>query len=164
MPDYKFIENPFSKKWVIMAPRRAKRPNEASGVEPVCPFCPGNKPDGVLYQVGEGENWKVLVIPNKFPFAPHHEIIIHSQDHHKGFDELPITQTKLILETYRQRYNFHKSEGQVYIFHNHGAMSGESLPHPHSQLVVVPKDIKLDIQPLEDVIEPKEVRGRMKFG
>ena len=58
---------------------------------------------------------------------------------------MPLSQVELILQTYRQRFQTHKDKGQVYIFHNHAGASGESLPHPHTQLAVVPFDVLLDI-------------------
>lgn len=155
--DFKFVENSISKKWIISSPRRAKRPDIAKGSEPVCPFCYGNESkEKETYRVGGNEgqaNWQVRVIPNKFPFAPIHEIVIHSPDHHKNFDELPLTQNELILQTYKQRFQTHQDKGQVYIFHNHGQAGGESLPHPHSQIVVIPDFVKLDISPF---IEPQD--------
>lgn len=149
MADFEFIQNPLSKKWVILSPRRAMRPDVAKGPEPICPFCLGReKEEKELYRVG-GEapdsNWKIRVIPNKFPFAPIHEVIVHSPDHHKNFGEFPLTQTELILQTYRQRFNTHAKKGQVYIFHNRGEAGGESLPHPHTQLAVVPFEVKMDL-------------------
>ena len=156
MGEFQILQNPISKKWVILAPRRAKRPDVAKGSEPICPFCVGReKEEQELYRVGgkTGDpNWQIRVIPNKFPFAEVHEVIIHSQDHRKNFGELPQNQVELIFQTYRQRYNTHKNkgqarlpDGQVYIFHNRGEGGGESLPHPHSQLAVVPGDVKMDI-------------------
>lgn len=151
--DFKFIENGVSNKWVISSPRRAKRPDIANGTEPVCPFCLGNEgKEKEAYRVGGTEpdqNWKVRVIPNKFPFAPIHEVVIHSPDHSKSFDELPAAQSELILATFRQRFQTHKEKGQVYIFHNHGKAGGESLPHPHSQIVVIPDFVKLEIAPVD---------------
>ncbi len=152
MADFKFIQNPVTKNWVISAPRRAKRPDEAKGAEPVCPFCVGREAnEKEVYRVGgkSGDSdWQIRVLPNKFPFAPIHEVIIHSPDHHKSFDELPLSQSELILKTFRQRFQTHQDKGQVYIFHNHGEGGGESLPHPHSQLAVVPEHIKMDIPKL----------------
>lgn len=108
-------------------------------------------------------DWAIRVITNKFPFAPNHEVIIHSTDHHKNWDELPFSQVELILQTYRQRFNFHKNPsagsgqgGQVYIFHNRGHQAGESLPHPHTQLVVLPQNVRLDITPLNPEIYKSE--------
>ncbi len=153
MADFEFLQNPLSKKWVVLAPRRAKRPDVAKGFEPVCPFCLGREKDEPeIYRIGGGvgdNNWQIRVLPNKFPFASIHEIIIHSPDHHKNFDELPQLQVELILQTYRQRYLTHQKKGQVYIFHNRGEAGGESLPHPHTQLAVVPFDIKMDIPRLD---------------
>ena len=163
--DFKFIENSISKKWIISSPRRANRPDIAKGSEPVCPFCLGNESKELeAYRVG-GEypdaGWQIKVIPNKFPFAPIHEIVIHSPDHHKNFDELPLSQNELILKTYRQRFQVHHDKGRVYIFHNHGQAGGESLPHPHSQIVVIPDFIKLDIAPLcepDDFLETEHFK------
>lgn len=153
MPDFQFLQNPISKKWVILAPRRAKRPNVAQGTEPICPFCLGREGDEKeLYRVPPGsdtEKWLVRVLSNKYPFAQIHEIVIHSPEHNKNFDELPLDQVKLILETYRHRYNEHAHAGQVYIFHNRGEKAGESLPHPHSQIAVVPFEVRLDIPRLD---------------
>jgi UDPglucose--hexose-1-phosphate uridylyltransferase len=161
--DFKFIENSLSKKWIISSPRRAKRPDIAKGSEPVCPFCYGNEQkEKEAYRFGGEEgnaNWQIRVIPNKFPFAPIHEIVIHSPDHHKNFDELPLSQNELILKTYRQRFNDHKDKGQVYIFHNHGEAGGESLPHPHSQIVVIPDFVKLDISPLSEPTDFQETEN-----
>lgn len=155
--DFKFIEDEISKKWVISAPRRSKRPDIARGGEPPCPFCPGNElNDKEVYRVGgkkDDPNWQVRVVHNKFPFAPLHEVIIHSPDHHKNFEELPLSQSELVFKTYRQRFQAHQDRGQVYIFHNHGEAGGESLPHPHSQLVVIPDFVKLEIPPLNFVAE-----------
>lgn len=147
--DFKFIENPVTKKWVISAPRRAKRPDEAKGTEPICPFCIGREAnEEETYRIGGkpgDSNWQVRVLPNKFPFAPIHEVIIHSPDHHKSFDELPLSSSELVFKVFRQRFQTYQDKGQVYIFHNHGEGGGESLPHPHSQLTVVPENVKMEI-------------------
>lgn len=152
MSDFNFVHNTVANLWTILAPRRAKRPDEHNKAFAVCPFCVGKEQlDAELYRVGgekEDQNWQIRVIPNKFPFTPNHELIIHSPDHHKSFGELPLEQAELILQTYRQRFQTHKESGQVYIFHNKGEMAGESVPHPHSQLTVVPKHIQLEIPPL----------------
>lgn len=151
MPDFNFLEDPSSHKWMISAPRRAKRPDEAKGIEPICPFCVGReKEEPEVFRIGGqpgDSNWKVRVINNKFPFAPIHEIIVHSPDHNKNFDAFDLPQAEAVIETYRQRFLTHKDKGQVYIFQNHGEKAGESLPHPHSQLAVIPNFVKLNILP-----------------
>lgn len=153
MADFKFLQNPVTKKWVILDPRRSKRPNVGQTAVPVCPFCIGCEDvDQELYRIGgeKGDcNWHIRVVKNKFPFAAIHEIIIHSPDHHKNFEELPIPHIELILQIYRARYLENRTHGQVYIFHNRGIGGGESLPHPHTQLVAIPHEIQIDIPPLD---------------
>lgn len=138
---------------MILDPNRAKRPNVGHKAEKICPFCIGfEKNEEELYRVGGKPydfNWHLRVVTNKFPFAPIHEIIIHSPDHHKNFEELPLAHVELILKTYRERYNHNKKSGQVYIFHNRGIGAGESLPHPHTQLTVIPNDIPMEIPVLD---------------
>ncbi|MEX2007868.1 MAG: hypothetical protein WD992_03785, partial [Candidatus Levyibacteriota bacterium] len=158
--DFKFLQNPLTKNWVILAPRRALRPDEAKGTVFSCPFCPQSTGEQEVYRVG-GEpgdiNWQIKVVPNKFPFAPIHEIIINSPDHEKSFAQLPLSQVELVFKTYRQRFQTHKDKGQVYIFHNNGEKAGESLPHPHTQLAVVPDDVTFDIPRLAIAQELDEV-------
>src|SRR5256885_13968701 len=131
MPDFTFLKDPLSKQWVISAPQRSHRTNVGGKQGQVCPFCPGREAEeNELYRIGGARgdsDWRVRVIPNKFPFAPHHEIIIHSPDHHKSFDELPFSQVELIFRVYRQRFKTHQKTGAVYIFNNSGLGSGESL-------------------------------------
>ncbi len=157
--DFKFIKNFAANKWVIFSPRRSARPDIANGEEPHCPFCYGNdSKEKESYRVGGNageDNWQIIVKPNKFVFAPIHELVIHSPDHHKNFDELPLSQNELILKTYRERFKAHQDKGQVFIFHNHGTEGGASLPHPHSQIVVIPDFVKLEV-PEVDFSKEKE--------
>lgn len=153
MPDFEFLHNSHSKQWVILAPRRAKRPDEANG-KVVCPFCIISPSEKEVYRIGgeEGDsNWLVLVLKNKFPFAPIHEVIVHSPDHTKNFDTLSLPQVARILQVFRERYNVHKDSGNVTIFHNYEEESGESLSHPHSQLVVTPPAIDLQVPPIDSI-------------
>ncbi len=164
MSDFEFRQNEITKQWMVLAPRRAKRSNENGKTVMLCPFCVGNEDDREeLYRVprphpnplpsinsgqalkGEGtiSSWLVRVIANKFPFADHHELIIHSPDHHKNFDELPFSHVELLLQTYRARVRANVQHGKVYLFHNRGHAGGESMPHPHTQLVVVPHHVQV---------------------
>lgn len=81
--------NPITKEWVIIAPERAKRPDQVqnhmdqertSNLETegtsACPFCPGNEEscgEAVLTYYGDkrggrGESkWSLRVVPNKYP-------------------------------------------------------------------------------------------------
>ncbi len=83
MPEIR--ENPATKRWVIIATERAKRPEdfkksieaaiEHPAYDPKCPFCEGNEKPGdeEIFSLrapgtkpGE-KGWYVKVIPNKFP-------------------------------------------------------------------------------------------------
>src|SRR5207237_159866 len=67
----------------------------------------------------------------------------------KDIDKLPVEHVSKIIEVYRARYNFHSANGHVMIFNNVGELAGASIHHPHSQLVVVPKQINVDSLSLE---------------
>ncbi|MCL4390130.1 MAG: DUF4931 domain-containing protein [Patescibacteria group bacterium] len=124
--------------------------DKSSGSSKLCPFCPGQEElNKELFSVGDP--WQVRVITNKYPLTDIHEVIIHSPDHNKDIDELPLSQVELILQTYRARYNYNKQFGTVLVFNNHDIHAGASLGHPHSQLVVVPREISLETLPKEPV-------------
>lgn len=159
----KFRQNPISKDWTIIATGRKKRPvavgpKSAKSAKGRCPFCVGNEdltgPD--VYQL-KG----VRVIPNKYPITDYHEVIIHSPDHKKDLDELPLEQVELILRSYKDRYNFYKnkrSDFYVHIYNNAGKEAGASIRHPHSQLVVfnqIPEEVLKEIQGAKDYFQEK---------
>ena len=155
----RFVPDSKTGRWVIIAPARVNRPHDNTVAQDIvgqCVFCPGNEklnPVDLLRiggQTGDA-SWQLRVIPNKFPITDFHEVIIHSPDHQKDIDSLPLSQVELILTTYRQRYNYHiaNKNGKVLIFNNHDAHAGASIKHPHSQLVVVPGQIHLGVIPRE---------------
>lgn len=134
-----------------------------------CPFCPGNEGDSqALMTLGRPSDWKVRVVSNKFPaLVPHapkvepmgklyrrlpgegvHEVIVESPDHAKSLADQPLEQACLVLEAYRQRFAAASENLEVAmttLFKNHGAGSGASLAHPHTQLIgssVVPSGVR----------------------
>jgi len=159
----KYVPDITTNRWVIFAEGRSKRPTDTDkvkgvNVNKICVFCPGFEriPGEEIYRIGEGKpyerGWKVRVIKNKYPITDFHEVIIHSPDDQKDIDSLPLEQVKLILRTYRLRFNANVDNGHVIIFNNVGEVAGASIRHPHSQLVVVPKQINVDTLPLEAVV------------
>ncbi len=158
----KFVHDAKTNRWVIIAPGRVGRshdnlPSPPRSGDPTCPFEPENDAlNEEVFSIGPASaGWKVRVIKNKYPITEIHEVIIHSPDHQKDIDQLPLEQVELILQTYRARFNFHKNHGQVLIFNNHDVHAGASISHPHSQLVVVPNEIKLDTitkEPVENIV------------
>jgi len=158
----KYVPDVKTQRWVIISPTRTKRPDDSGTEHPGCPFCENNEsatpPE--LYRVGPGvadsPGWLVRVVPNKYPITDIHEVIIHSPSDTDDIEHMPVEQVVRILTTYRDRYRAHEHDGQVLIFCNHGFHAGASLKHPHSQLVVVPKQINLDSlyrEPITNIIE-----------
>ena len=146
---FKFIQDRLSGKWVILAPQRASRPDDSTK-EQVCPFCPGNEdltpPEILRTPAGsEKDKWQIRVVPNKFPFAPIHEVIIHSPNHSASFFTYSKEYVAEIFQIYKNRFNALKDKGQVFIFHNQGPQAGESLSHSHTQIPVVPPEIVLEV-------------------
>lgn len=151
----KFVPDVKTQRWVVIAPGRVDRPSQVKGEPSVCPFCLGNEsltpPEVSRVKKNGTADWLVRVVPNKYPVTDIHEVIIHSPDHKLDLAEFPISQVEAILKVYRARYQALSSLGQVLIFNNKGVKSGESLLHPHSQVAVFPRQIKLDVLSLEPV-------------
>lgn len=158
----KLRQNPVTGEWVVIAPERARRPQDYILSKPIpkkrvlefCNFCPG----GEAYNAQiEGAGTKhVYVVENKFPaFVPQETItldagkIYYSQksagghevisfiEHDRDLEELPPSYLDELFEVYQKRITFYKQNPSVeYVMpiHNHGAEAGESIEHPHSQL------------------------------
>ncbi len=158
MSDFKFINIPSLENWVILAPRRAKRPDiHGKKTKHICPFDPGReKNDPEVFRIGgeDGDaNWSVRVIENKFPFAPIHEVIVHTPEHVDSISKLSVEQVKLIIESFVNRFNTHMKKGTVVIFSNSGHDSGESIQHSHSQVAVVPHEVPVVVPSLEEYLD-----------
>lgn len=141
-------------KYVIIAPRRGKRPHDfkknGSDVHPhdnACgPFCPENIDSRTTeLQIGKGKNWKIAVIPNKFPAVTldnpkaygKQEVVIETPEPQKHLDELPVKHLEQLLEVYAQRtkeISEDKKIQYVLIFKNEGEVAGASIHHAHSQI------------------------------
>ncbi len=163
-----FRQNPISKHWVLIAPNRAKRPEDYKTrsvmeglpeLDHKCVFCPGNEAQNTeLYRFPYGKNWEVRIIPNKFAALEHtalyrhkgfyvshsgdgdHEVIV-TRKHNEPVALQSIATVELSLETFIERINLltgHPELAYVQIFHNHGREAGASLIHPHYQLIATP--------------------------
>lgn len=156
MANFKFLRIPSLENWVVSAPKRAERPRLSETKSTFCPFCPGNEHiEKEVYRMGGDDNdahWSVRVLPNKYPFAPIHEIVVHTPSHHKHFSDLSLDQVRFVVEAYVNRYNAHKGKGTVCIFSNSGRDAGESIIHPHSQIAVVPQEVQVVVPRLEQDI------------
>lgn len=145
-------------KYVIIAPRRGKRPHDVerpSLFRPIkkegCVFCP-EKIDQlakVLTTIEEtkekGEPWAIKVIANKFPSVStsnpkaygQQEVVVETPNHKKEIEELPEKRIAEILNVYAQRTEVisrDKKIEYILIFKNDGGAAGASLRHTHSQI------------------------------
>lgn len=158
----RYVPDIHTGRWVVLSPKRNARPDQIEKTEvKKCPFCPGNEkmtpPE--VFRIGAGEQneagWDVRVVPNLYPITDIHEVIIHSTHETRDFEDFDKEQNVKILNAFRARFNFYREQGQVLIFTNHGKLSGASQIHPHSQLVVVPYQIKLDslsLEPIQNIV------------
>lgn len=183
----KYVPDVNTRRWVVISPTRSSRPDEVkeeASAEAIledkrekypqqngfhfsekCAFCFGHEDQTPpeIYRWGkhgpQDREWVVRVVPNKYPITDIHEVIIHSPDHILDIQTFSQEQVEVLIRVYKERYNNLRDKGQVLIFNNAGEVSGASLEHPHSQVVVVPKQISLDVltmEPVENVIEERE--------
>ncbi len=180
--------------WVIIATERAKRPQDFSRPpnepEPqVCPFCPGNEsqtpPELWAVRTGGGANqkdWKVRVIPNKFPALRiegemnreaegiydrmngigAHEVIIDTPEHSQALEEQTVSDIALGLRACKERMLDLQGDPRfryILIFKNVGREAGASLRHSHYQLIatpVTPSRVKVKLAGARDYYQRKE--------
>lgn len=163
-----FRQNPVTKQWVLIAPKRAMRPDQyktysvMAGVpehDPACIFCPGREGENKeLYRYPSGRDWQIRVIENKFHALEHmklyrhkdfyvsraghgsHEVVL-TRKHNEPVALQSVGTIELSLQTFIERYNrLMEDENIAYvqIFHNHGRDAGASLIHPHYQIMATP--------------------------
>jgi UDPglucose--hexose-1-phosphate uridylyltransferase len=164
--------DPVKLHWVIIAAERGifrrKILPEPVAKTDSCPFCYGNedKTPGEIFAIRpsgapDSPNWKVRVIPNRYPVLRiegelksraygmydvmtgigAHEIIIETPDHGRGLAELTTTEITDVLIAYRTRILDLRRDFRfryLVLFKNHGFHAGASLSHSHSQLIAVP--------------------------
>ncbi len=165
--------DPLKLHWVIIATERGRRPrdfhveqNEAEMTS--CPFCYGNedKTPPEIFAIrpsgpANSPNWKVRVIPNKYPVLRiegeiksrgyglydvmtgigAHEVIIETPQHEKGLADLSVAEITDVLIAYRARFIDLRRDNRfryMVLFKNHGVRAGATIAHSHSQLIAVP--------------------------
>jgi UDPglucose--hexose-1-phosphate uridylyltransferase len=165
--------DPLKLHWVIIATERGRRPRDFQ-VEPEtgevtsCPFCYGNedKTPGEIFAIRpsgppNAPNWRVRVIPNKYPALRiegglnsrgyglydvmngigAHEVIVETPDHRRGMADLAPAEITDVLVAYRSRLLDLRRDMRfryMVLFKNHGVRAGSTLSHAHSQLIAVP--------------------------
>jgi UDPglucose--hexose-1-phosphate uridylyltransferase len=158
----KLRQNIVTGEWVVIAPERAKRPEDfvmASApkkhLDDKCPFCISN-PDGAYqFSIKEAETQNIYIIPNRFPaFSSSdgliqeggqlytstkalggHEVII-LKDHQKEIYEGGWELLSELFGVYQKRLAHYEQDPTIEYampIHNLGPEAGASIEHPHSQ-------------------------------
>jgi len=127
-------QDPTTRQWSILAPRRSQRPHDPVVVprlelprhEGTCPFCPGNEdhtPPEIL-RLPQGPDWRVRVVPNMYgalvgegpvhrtgspmfremPGVGSHEVVIESPRHDARLDEMTQREVAEVVDVWRSRY------------------------------------------------------------
>lgn len=126
-------QDPTTRQWVILAPRRGARPHETLSFERTpppehedsCPFCPGNEEQTPpeLLRVPD-HPWRVRVVPNLFaalegdgpterlgppmfremPGIGHGEVIVESPNHDARLDDMETADVEYVVRAWRERY------------------------------------------------------------
>ena len=127
-------QDPTTRQWVIMAPQRAVRPQDAEEVarkvppphDERCPFCPGNEDQTPpeLLRDPSGPDWRIRVVPNLYsalggegrpqrhgpalfremPGVGSHEVVIESPRHDARMDEMKPDEMCEVIQSWRTRY------------------------------------------------------------
>lgn len=140
-------------KYVIIAPRRSKRPHELERPERIkppkvstCVFCPKKiDKQKAVFTLGEKDDWKIKIIKNKFPAVTLNnpkaygmqEVVIETPNHQKEIEDLPITHIADLFASYAvrtQEISQNKKIEYILIFKNNGGKAGASILHAHSQI------------------------------
>jgi len=159
----KLRQNMITGDWVVIAPERAKRPEDfveakrqpKTQAKDGCPFCPP-KGEAYLSKIEGTETTNVYAIPNKFPaFVTEDEIIEEGGDFYNSYKslgnhevlslkdhdaEIPYLKPDVLydlFDLYRKRITINNKNPIIeysLVIHNFGAEAGASIDHPHSQL------------------------------
>jgi UDPglucose--hexose-1-phosphate uridylyltransferase len=163
-----FRQNPITKQWVLIAPNRAKKPEDfrtysvmhgLPDIDSACVFCPGNEHLNQALEVSPPKgDWELRVIKNKFHALDQtkiynhrdfynsrsgygdHEVII-TRKHNEPIALQSINTVSLTLQTIINRMEVLKEDpsiSYVQAFHNHGRDAGASIIHPHHQILATP--------------------------
>lgn len=160
----KLRQNIVTGQWVVIAPERAKRPEDfvmaaapKRHLDEKCPFCLANPESAYKFSIKEAETEHIYTIPNKYPaFAPVEEVIEESgnlycstksigghevvivKDHNTEIYEGGWELLNELFGVYQSRYLFWQKDPVVEYampIHNLGPEAAASIEHPHSQFV-----------------------------
>ena len=146
----------FLDKYVIIAPKRAKRPHKITQIPETdtkeCFFCPKNlaSDEIVTYEHKNSDNkWDIIVLVNRYSALSldnvraygQQEVVVETRDHHKEIHELSVQHLINIFNACISRFEALRSMPKikhVIVFKNEGGKAGASVPHSHTQIIALP--------------------------
>lgn len=181
--DLLVLTDPTTGRPILMAPKRRQRPHltgRDSG-EKTCPMCPGSEaetPTEVDAVRAEGSKpdhagWTVRAVPNLYPAAPHHEVVVEGAEHEQLPSRLPPELWRDALTIHRRRIAHMEAQDDVrvaYLFKNVGHAAGASIAHNHTQILglpMLPPRLELELShsrdgcPHCDEVRTAEAEGRV---
>jgi UDPglucose--hexose-1-phosphate uridylyltransferase len=144
-------------------------------------------PEVLAYRADQNQlgkaGWAVRVVPNKYPALVNedhelrnddgfyqstnglgvHEVIIENPEHVENMALLSEKQLEAVLLAYRDRMLHFRADSRwrcILIYKNQGAEAGATLPHVHSQLVVLPSIPRAVLEELDGAKRFYEATGR----
>ncbi len=183
-------------RWVLVNDLRHRRPFDFQAKErkslpsrdPQCSFCPGNEeatPPEIL-RTGAGGEWKMRVIPNKYPgfltqetarpsSGPllvhqetygYHELLIETPRHDEQFWDLSPARVREVLNLLTGRIRDLKKDARIQevdVFKNHGQESGASLLHSHFQIMAYNHLSPLILEKMDGLRRYREEKGKCGY-
>jgi len=144
----------FKDEYVIIAPKRAKRPHKADAnrePEKACFFCPQNFSDEIItYEDNNAKgDWEIISVINKFAALStdnprafgQAEVIIETRQHGLDINDFSTNHIIRIFDAYIDRFEYLRNmDGvkHVILFKNEGGKAGASIAHTHSQIMALP--------------------------
>ena len=189
-------KDPILGRWVIvktdgsLMPEDYEKEIKTFHQQAICPFCPDREdrtPPEIEAVRDGGEanssNWRVRVVPNKFPAFDisgeidrrgvgvfdmsngigAHEVVIETRDHCKDIPDLTDQEVFDIISKYCSRSIDLAKDPRfkyVLVFKNYGAEAGASLEHAHSQVMALPMVPKYVLEALKGSDQYYRFHGR----
>jgi UDPglucose--hexose-1-phosphate uridylyltransferase len=173
-------KDPITQNWVIQEDGEVLWPGDGG-----CPLCPGREayaPQTIYLHSNGKSNWQVRVTPHPRPLyriegdaqrraqgiydkmrsLGAHEIVVESPDHQTPLSEQSDENVAQVLRAYVSRIVDLKKDRRfryVTVFRNQGALAGQDLDHPHSQITAtpfIPRRVVYELRSYQRYFELKE--------
>jgi len=181
-----FRRDPIIGQWIIVrtdnswSPEQFVTEDQTSRHAATCQFCPGKEhmtpPEVDAIRLNgsrpNSSDWKVRVVPNKFPALKiegdidermeglfdfsngvgAHEVLIETPYHEKNMADFTVGEVSDVIKGYQRRVVDLTGDQRfkyIIIFKNYGASAGATVEHAHSQIIALPMVPKYVLSELE---------------